>query len=89
MLKVTIYDPMAVHPRKEPLQLGDHGLITGYSGKANWDELLKSELKTRAGKLLVTGKVPRRFPLPFCGHLHTLCYLEPSTVRQPIDSTAK
>lgn len=64
MLKVTIYDPMAVHPRKEPLQLGDHGLITGYSGKANWDELLKSELKTRAGKLLVTGKVPRRFP--FC-----------------------
>jgi hypothetical protein len=63
---------MAVHPRKEPLQLGDHGLITGYSGKANWDELLKSELKTRAGKLLVTGKVPRRFPLPFAATF-TLC----------------
>jgi hypothetical protein len=68
MLKVTIYDPMAVHPRKEPLQLGDHGLITGYSGKADWDQLLQSELKSRAGKLLVTGKVSRRFPLPFCGH---------------------
>ncbi|KAF4229282.1 hypothetical protein CNMCM8980_006352 [Aspergillus fumigatiaffinis] len=89
MLKVTIYDPMAVHPTKAPLKLGDHGLITGYSGKADWDQLLQSELKSRAGKLLVTGKVPRRFLLPFCGHLHPLYYLEPSTVRQPIDFTAK
>lgn len=89
MLKVTIYDPMAIHPTETPLKLGDHELITGYSGRANWSQLLKSELESRTGKLLVTGKVPQRFLLPLCGHLHPLYYLGPSTVRQPRDSTAK
>jgi hypothetical protein len=37
MLKVMIYNPMAVHPTKAPLKLGDHELIIGYSGRADWD----------------------------------------------------
>jgi hypothetical protein len=89
MLKVTIYDPMAVHPTKAPLKLGDHELITGYSGRADWDQLLRSELKSRTGKLLVTGTVPRRFLLPCCGRLYPLYYPQTFTVRQPKDPTAK
>jgi hypothetical protein len=58
MLKVMIYDPIAIHPTKAPLKLSDHELITGYSSRADWDQLLRSELKSYIGKLLVIDIVP-------------------------------
>ncbi|GFF62029.1 ferric reductase transmembrane component 3 [Aspergillus udagawae] len=56
MLKVVVYDPLKANPMQEPLTLGQHSLITVHNGEANWKDVLVSELRRRAGTVLVTAE---------------------------------
>lgn len=56
MLKVVVYDPLKANSTQEPLTLGQHELITVHNGEANWKDVLLSELRHRAGAVLVTGE---------------------------------
>ncbi|KAH1336849.1 hypothetical protein KXX16_005720 [Aspergillus fumigatus] len=59
MLKVVVYDPLKANSTQEPLTLGQHELITVHNGEANWKDVLLSELRHRAGAVLVTVSARR------------------------------
>ena len=59
-----MYDPRG---EGDMQKFGHHELITVYSGRVDWEQVLSGEMEGRAGKILVTGNLSPEQPKEIVG----------------------